>query len=68
MASNRRDWRGKGMKCRNCGKELKAEPAITEPGWVIFHECIFKGATEKEVIKNFAREKEPTEEIGEVKE
>lgn len=45
------------MKCRNCGEELRAEPAITEPGWIIFHECIFKGATEKEVIENFARKK-----------
>lgn len=43
------------MRCRVCGEELRAEVAITEPGWIIFHECITRGATEKEVIEEFER-------------
>ena len=43
------------MRCRNCGEELRAEVDITEPGWVIFHECITRGATEKEVVERFER-------------
>jgi hypothetical protein len=41
------------MKCKNCGTELRAQLAITEKGWIIFHECIVRGDTEKEVIANF---------------
>ena len=43
------------MKCEICGLELRAEPAITEPGWVIFHECIVKGETKQEVIDNYEK-------------
>ena len=41
------------MKCKNCGETLKAEVAITEQGWIIFHECITRGDTEEKVIENF---------------
>ena len=43
------------MKCEICGTELRAEPAITEPGWIIFHECIIRGDTEQEVIDNYEK-------------
>ena len=43
------------MKCKYCGQVLRAEVAITEPGWIIFHECVIRGATEKEVIEEFER-------------
>jgi len=41
------------MKCKNCGETLKAKIAITEQGWIIFHECITRGDTEEKVIENF---------------
>jgi len=43
------------VKCEICGTELRAEPAITEPGWIIFHECIIRGDTEQEVIDNYEK-------------
>jgi hypothetical protein len=43
------------MKCEICGTELRAELAITEPGWIIFHECIIRGDTEQEVIDNYEK-------------
>jgi len=43
------------MKCEICGTNLRAEPAITETGWVIFHECIVKGNTEQEAIDNYEK-------------
>jgi len=43
------------MKCEICGTELRAEPAITEPGLIIFHECIIRGDTEQEVIDNYEK-------------
>ena len=43
------------MECEICGTELRAEPAITEPGWIIFHECIIRGDTEQEVIDNYEK-------------
>ena len=47
--------KGTKMKCEICGTELRAEPAITEPGWVIFYECIIRGDTEQEVIDNYEK-------------
>ena len=43
------------MTCEICGTELRAEPAITEPGWIIFHECVVKGDTEQEAIDNYEK-------------
>ena len=43
------------MKCEICGTDLKAEPAISEPGWIIFHECVVKGDTEQEAIDNYKK-------------
>lgn len=41
------------MKCNICGKNLKAEPNLTGPGWEIFHECSIPGATAEEAIKRY---------------
>jgi hypothetical protein len=52
------------MKCEICGTELRAEPAITEPGWIIFHECIIRGDTEQEVIDNYEKIRGSRDSIG----
>ena len=43
------------LVCPICGEILKAELAITEPGWIIFHECIIRGNTAQEVKELFEK-------------